>query len=229
MLTAADPGARRRVADRLRAALLLGEANAALRRRNVRLTAILVGVGVLGKILLSGAPNIEPILAVSLFAGMVLVPAYALLVPVLAALLNVAFASAILYPNTYGLPEVAALAAFLVTGYLFVGLAGGRIRRRVLFRTRTIALATAVSVPLTVAWDVWTAFGNWLTISRFAPYHWSLEQTFQMQVPFTLLHLISSLVFVPLIGAGLGYYVEHVLPEGSGSPEPSHKGLEIAP
>ena len=215
------------IADGLRRAFLLGPENRALLRRNVRLTALLVLAGVVGKLLLWDLANIETILAVSLLAGVVLRGAYVVLVPVITVLAVNALGYALRYPGLYSLPGVAGLTLFLVTGYLFVTAAGTRYRPGVLFRTRTIAVATAISVPFTVAFDVWTAVGEWFFISPYRP----LASVFALQVPFTLVHVLSSLIFVPLLGFGFAYYVEHVLAAGepSRARATSEQGLELLP
>jgi len=224
---ATSPAPFKTFAARWGESFFLGPAHRAERRRQIRLFSILVAAAVVGKLLLANVANIEPILAVSLIGGMVLRRAYVLLVPIVALCLHEVLVTMLFYPG-YGAVRILALSVFLVTGWLLVSLAGTRVRSRVLFRTKTIAIATAVSVPLTVAWDVWTAFGNWLTISRYPPYNWSLPVVLEMQVPFTLVHVISSLLFVPLIGFGMGYYVEHVLAaeEPTASPA-SQEGLDL--
>jgi len=196
-----------------------------MRRRNVRVAALLVTVGVVGNLLLQRQANIETLLAVSLFAGIVLRRAYVVLVPIVTVLISSGLDYGVFYRGVYEPHRIAGLVAFLLSGYLFVTLVGTRVRQRTLFRTRTLVIATTASIPLVIAWDVWTVLGEWYFISPVTP----LLTKFYWQVPFTLMHLISTLIFVPLVGAGLAYFVEHVLPAGDGATAPSQDGLELPP
>src|SRR5207247_7723721 len=87
---------------------------------------------------------------------------------------------------------------FVVSGYLFVALVGRRIRPRILFRVKSVALLTTISVPITIGYDLWTAFGEWYFLTR--PFGVTLAMMLEAQVPFTLYHVLSSLIFVPLFG-----------------------------
>ncbi len=88
---------------------------------------------------------------------------------------------------------------FVVSGYLFVGFLGRRIRPKVLLRVKSVALLTTISVPITVGYDLWTAFGEWYFLTR--PFGVTLAMMLEAQVPFTLYHVLSSLIFVPLFGS----------------------------
>jgi hypothetical protein len=54
-------------------------------------------------------------------------------------------------------------------------------------------------VPLTIAYDLWTDVGEWYFIAR--PAGVDFWTVLQLQVPFTLYHILGSLVFVPLFGS----------------------------
>src|SRR5438067_125708 len=99
----------------------------------------------------------------------------------------------------YMVGPMAGITFFVVSGYVFVGLLGRRLRPRVLFRVKSVALLTTISVPLTIAYDLWTATGEWAFLTR--PLGVPLATMLEAQVPFTLYHLLSSLIFVPLLGA----------------------------
>jgi hypothetical protein len=175
----------------------------------VRIALPLIAVGTLGTILLSDRPNFETILAVSLLAGALLRGAYVIVVPIGSILLASLFEYLVRFGGRFEPFQILGLTGFLVTGFLFVSLLGTRVRGRTLLRTKSLVIATGLSIPATLAYDVWTAVGAWRFI---APPGTDLLTVLQLQVPFTLVHLISSLIFVPLIGAGMGYYVEHILP-----------------
>ncbi len=64
---------------------------------------------------------------------------------------------------------------------------------------KSVALLTTISVPVTIAYDLWTAFGEWYFITR--PFGVGIRTVLEAQVPFTIYHLLSSLIFVPLFGS----------------------------
>src|SRR6266545_1221264 len=61
----------------------------------------------------------------------------------------------------YAIESMAAISFFVISGFVFVAFIGRRIRPRVLFRVKSVAPLTTISVPLTVTYDLWTAFGEW--------------------------------------------------------------------
>lgn len=160
------------------------------------LGVLLIFLAVLGTIVLRSFANIETVFVAAILAGSILGRWWTVLVP-LSALL-------ILQPLEWGFnsgfrPEVmAGISFFVVTGFLFVALIGSRVRPRVLFRVKSVALVTMISVPLTLSYDVWTAFGEWYFLAR--PFGVELETVLYLQIPFTLYHLLSALIFVPLFG-----------------------------
>ena len=163
------------------------------------LALLLILVGVVGRILLAPAPNIEPVLILSMLAGMLLGGWYTLLVPVAIMGLSDLYFYLAPYGGVYSTMSILGLAAFVYSGYVFVGAMGGfALRRRIVWRTKTIAILTTISVPLTIAFDVWTAFGDWLFLG--APSGLSLQRVYEMQLPFTLIHVFSSLLFAPILG-----------------------------
>jgi hypothetical protein len=161
------------------------------------LGVFLIFVAVLGTYLMHAYANIETVFVASLLAGSLLGRWWTILVPLTAL--------AVLQPlewstsySGYALNAMAGLTFFVVTGYVFVAFLGRRIRPRILFRVKSVALLTTLSIPLTVAYDLWTASGEWYFITR--PFGVSFGTVLEAQVPFTLYHLLSSLIFVPLFG-----------------------------
>lgn len=166
--------------------------------RAVQLGLGLVLVGVLGKLLLLSYANFETVFVACLLAGSLLGRWYTVLVPLAVLLILQPLYWGALYPN-FALEAMAGISFFVVTGYLFVGLAGRGLKPRVLFRIQSVALLTTVSVPLTVAYDLWTDVGEWYFLAR--PAGIGFVTVLQLQFPFTLIHLLSSLIFVPLFGS----------------------------
>jgi hypothetical protein len=159
---------------------------------------LLILLAVFGTLATRAFANIETVFVASLLAGSLLGRWWTVLVP-MAAL-------AILQPLEWGaagggfaLEAVAGITFFVMSGYLFVGILGRRIRPKILFRVKSVALLTTISVPLTIAYDLWTASGEWYFLAR--PFGTSFATMLEAQVPFTIYHLLSSLIFVPLFGS----------------------------
>ena len=119
----------------------------------------------------------------------------------------------------YGLQAMIGLSFFIISGYVFVGLLGRRIRPRIVFRVSSVALLTTISVPLTIAYDLWTASGEWYFITRRLGVTWDLM--LKGQAPFTLYHLLSSLIFVPLVGTAFLFLHTYGWPARSEEISPS--------
>jgi len=163
------------------------------------LALLMIIIGVVGRALLAPAPNVEPVLILSMLAGMLLGGVYAIVVPVAIMALSDVYFYFVPYEGIYPAFSILGLAAFTYSGFVFVSLMGGFLmRRRVLWRTKTIAIFTTISVPLTIAYDAWTAFGNWVFLS--APLGQTLPDVYGKQVVFTLIHIFSSLLFAPILG-----------------------------
>lgn len=163
------------------------------------LAFLLVVVGVAGRLLLLRVANVETVLAVSMLAGALLGWRYALLVSISVMAITDAAIYAMGLGDPFGVVPILGITAFTWSGMLFVGLIGAMSgRRRVLFTTRALAVLTTISIPATVLFDVWTAFGEWLFLA--GPRGVPIEVVYFLQIPFTLVHIASSIVFVPLFG-----------------------------
>src|SRR2546429_4693840 len=162
------------------------------------LGVFLILVAILGTYVMHAFANIETVFVASLLAGSLLGRWWTVLVPLTAL--------AVLQPlewgatyRGYAIGAMTGITFFVVSGYVFVGFLGRRIRPRVLLRVKSVALLTTISVPITIAYDLWTAFGEWYFITR--PFGVGIVMILEAQVPFTLYHLLSSLIFVPLFGS----------------------------
>lgn len=194
-----------------------------LPKLDVAVLLVLVGVG--GRLLLVRVANVETVLAVSMLAGALLGWRYALAVSLAVMALSDLAIYGMGIGGEFGLWPLVGLTAFTWSGFLFVGALGaGAGRRRIVFTTRSIALLTTVSIPATILYDVWTAFGDWVFLA--APRGVSLETVFFLQVPFTLIHLASSLVFVPLFGTIFTYLAgtDVTAPSVDGAPGRESRG-----
>ena len=162
------------------------------------LGVFLILVAVIGTLLLRSYANIETVFAASLLAGSLLGRWWTILVPLTALAVLQPLEWSTTYTG-YGLNAITGITFFVISGYVFVGFLGRRIRPRVLFRVKSVALLTTISVPVTIAYDLWTAIGEWYFITR--PFGVGIVTVLEAQVPFTLYHLLSSLIFVPLFGS----------------------------
>src|SRR2546427_810567 len=162
------------------------------------LGVFLIIVAVVGTVLMRSYANIETVFAASLLAGSLLGRWWTILVPLTALAILQPLEWSTTYAG-YGLNAMTGITFFVVSGYVFVGFLGRRIRPRVLFRVKSVALLTTISVPVTIAYDLWTALGEWYFITR--PFGVGIATILEAQVPFTLYHLLSSLIFVPLFGS----------------------------
>lgn len=161
---------------------------------------ILLGVG--GRLLFRSVfhtANIETVLAASMIAGAFLGWRYTMFVTIATMAISDTVIYALGAGGEFGLGAILGITAFTWSGMLFAGFIGAATgRRRVLFTTRSMALLATISIPATLLYDVWTAFGFWMFIA--GPRGLSLASVYSVQVPFTLIHLASSIVFVPLFG-----------------------------
>jgi len=162
------------------------------------LGVFLIIVAVVGTFLMHSYANIETVFAASLLAGSLLGRWWTIIVPLTALAVLQPLEWSTTYAG-YGLNAMTGITFFVISGYVFVGFLGNRIRPKVLFRVKSVALLTTISVPVTIAYDLWTAIGEWYFITR--PFGVTLGTTLYFQIPFTLYHLLSSLIFVPLFGS----------------------------
>lgn len=161
------------------------------------LGVLLILVAILGTYLMHAFANIETVFVASLLAGSILGRWWTVLVPMTALAVLQPLLWGTTYPG-YAIEAMSGITFFVVSGYLFVGFAGRRIRPRLLVRVRSVALLTTISIPVTIAYDLWTALGEWYYLAR--PFGVSIVTMLEAQVPFTLYHLLSALIFVPLFG-----------------------------
>ncbi len=187
--------------------------------RKTRVTGVLlIVVGAFTKLVfLRYASNFETIFAVSIIAGSVLGRWWTVLVP----MTTLAIVEPILWGGpyaSYASNVILGLSFFMATGFLFVGLTGRAVKPRVLFRVKGLALMTTISIPLTIAYDVWTDIGDYYFLA--GPAGQSFWHVLSLQPIFTAYHILSSLIFVPLIGMGIFYLHTVLWPSRSESPVP---------
>src|SRR3990172_4045637 len=89
------------------------------------LALVMIAVGVVGRILLAGAANIEPVLILSMLAGALLGSYYTIVVPVAIMGLSDLYFYLVPYGGQYSTAAILGLAAFVYTGFVFVAGGGG--------------------------------------------------------------------------------------------------------
>ncbi len=142
-------------------------------------------------------------MAISILAGFYLGGVYMILVPLAIMGFSDVLIYGAIYRGEFGYQSILGLSAFTVSGFAFASMLGRLSRRRVLTVIGSVALVTGVSIPATLAFDLWTTLGDWYFF--LGPLlGWSLWDALVALLPFALIHLISSLLFVPLFGAIFG-------------------------
>lgn len=195
-------------------------------RKTRTMGVLLILIGAFVKLIfLRNAANFETIFAVTLIAGSVLGRWWTVLVP----MTTLAIVEPFLWGGPYALygsTIILGLTFFMVTGFVFVGVLGRSMKPRVLFRVGSVALMTLISVPLTIAYDLWTDVGEYYLIAK--PMGLTFYDVLALQAPFTAYHLLSSLIFVPLLGMGMLYLSEVAWPatEESSAEEPAKPASE---
>ncbi len=179
----------------------------ALSLPKVSLAVVLIVVGVAGRVLLLNYANFETVLVSTFFAGALLGGAYIILVPVAIMGISDVLIYAFQLGNQYGLVAIAGIAFFTWSGFLMIAILGRYSRPHVVFATKGIAVITGIGLVGTLLFDVWTAFGMWVFLA--APNGQGLDYVYLRQIPFTVYHLLSSLLFIPLLGT-LFIYLDKV-------------------
>jgi hypothetical protein len=181
---------------------------------------LLIIIGICGRILLSQYANLETVLAVALLSGVILGGLYCIFVPLTVMLISDWW----IYTFTdhgyaFGFGAIMGLTFFTWSGYVIIGLIGRYIKPRVAYTVKGVAVVTSVGLIATLFYDFWTVMGFWIFMtSRTLE---SLAWVLTMQTPFTIYHLMSSLIFVPLFGTIFMYVHEHGIPDIRGIFTPS--------
>lgn len=171
----------------------------------------LILVGVVGRILLFKYANFETVLVVSLLAGALLGRVYALVVPIVTMAISDALIYLLGFGGQFGIVAILGISLFTWTGFLFVGLMGTRLKGKVITVTKSIALITGTGLIATLIYDIWTTLGFWYFLRPHTLE--SLTHAYAMLAPFTVYHLMSSLMFIPLVGTIFTYIHEHGIPQ----------------
>ena len=172
---------------------------------------LLIIIGVCGRILLVQYANIETVLAIALLSGVILGGLFCIIVPLAVMLLSDLWIYWFTdYGLTFGTGAIIGLTFFTWSGYIMIGLIGRFVKPKVAYTVKGVAVVVGVGLIATLIYDLWTVTGYWIFMTPRTP-DW-LIRVLAMQVPFTIYHLISSLIFVPLFTTIFMYVHEHGLP-----------------
>jgi len=177
-------------------------------KKKVETAIIIIALGVSLRVALSHYlnSNIEPVLALSLLAGLVLGSWYALAVPLIMMVLSDWLIYALDYGALFGWRVILGISFFTWTGMLLAGYMGRALKPKFLFRLKGVAVFTGVALVVTIIYDIWTMFGYMYILDQ------PLGTTLAGQVEFSIYHILSTLVFAPLFGTGYVYAHEYGVP-----------------
>jgi hypothetical protein len=187
----------------------------------VEIAAALIILGVVIRVALAGYANIEPILVLSMMAGLVLGGWYALVVPLLMMVLSDWAVYALGFGDVFGWNIIIGIVFFTWTGMMMAGVAGRMVKPKFLFRLKGVGVFTGAALVMTVIFDLWTMVGYMFVMDR------PLYVVLAGQVTFSIYHILSTLIFAPLFGTMYIYIHEYgipsILPRRSGAKVPGEE------
>ncbi len=176
----------------------------------------LILVGIVGRILLYRYANFETVLVVSLLAGALLGRVYAVVVPLVTMGISDVAIYSLGFGHSFGVVAILGITLFTWTGYTFVGFIGSSLKGRIICVTKSVALITGTGLIATLIYDIWTTIGYWFFLLPRTPGY--LGFAFVQLAPFTIYHLMSSLMLIPLLGTIFIYVHENGIPQLNISP-----------
>jgi hypothetical protein len=105
-----------------------------------------------------------------------------------------------------------------------IGLLGKFIKPKVAYTVRGVAVIVGYGLIATLIYDAWTLFGYWIFLTPATAD--SFFRVLLLQGPFTVYHIMSSLIFVPLFSSIFIHIHLHGLPFLSGIMAPSEQREE---
>lgn len=181
-------------------------------RKKLETAFFLIVLGIMLRIIIRTAldgtsiGNIEPILPLALLAGLVLGGWYSLWVPLVMMVLSDAALYILGTGGFLGWDFILGITFFTWSGMMLAGYVGKALKPRMLLRMRNMAVFTGVGVVIVLVYDAWTMIGWWMVSGT------SLDMIIAGQVTFTIYHILSTLIFVPLFGTGYVYLKEYGMP-----------------
>jgi hypothetical protein len=188
-------------------------------RKDAIAASLFVAIGVTTRLLLLNfdAPNVEPVMALTIIASMVMPLALAVLVAITDSLIY-----AFNIQGSYGMSVIVGVTFFVWTGFLMAIFLGGWLRKRCSFKIKNLGVITFAGVIATLIFDIWTVMGIWYFIDGASAH--TLQTRFEWQLGFTLVHIASSLIFIPLFGSGYLILTEHKTELSAQAPRDTPEG-----
>jgi len=181
-------------------------------RRKMEKAFFIIALGILLRIIIRSAlenttiGNIEPILPLALIAGFILGGWYSLWVPLVMMVLSDIMLYAMGVGGLLGWNFILGITFFTWSGMMMAGFIGKSLKPRMILRMKNMAVFTGVGIVTVLIFDAWTVIGMWLLDNR------SMQEILAGQVTFTVYHVLSTLLFVPLFGTGYVYIKEYGMP-----------------
>jgi hypothetical protein len=177
-----------------------------MEKKKLETTFVLIALGVSLRIALSDYPNIEPILPLALLAGFILGGWYSLWVPLVMMVMSDVAIYALGAGGLLGWNFIIGVTFFTWSGMMVAGYVGRSLKPRMFLRMKNMAVFTGIGIVTVLVYDAWTMIGWWLVSGH------SFELVLGGQVTFTIYHILSTLIFVPLFGTGYIYIKEYGMP-----------------
>ncbi|MBA7671932.1 hypothetical protein ES703_80101 [subsurface metagenome] len=163
--------------------------------RKVLFALALLGIGIIGRMMLTPYPNIETVLVVTMLAGCMLGGMYTFIIPILV----MAITDFLIGTNGIFL--------FTWSGFVLIGGLGYLLKNKRKASLKFVATLFGIGLGATLLYDIWTAFGWWYLMHPHTLD--SLGLVYLLQIPFTLRHLVSTAIFVPLVSIPVLYLYEY--------------------
>jgi hypothetical protein len=192
------------------------------RKLRLLMAASLVCIGIAGRLAFRGfLPHGNELVAfdlwvsigaVSVLAGSLLGRTYGIAVPLLAMGLSDLYINTTLIGG--GAVFVLEIAIFTWTGFAMVGILSSYFGKNADFSPRGLTMLTGTGLAGVLVFDVWTNFGVWLG-PFYAHNAAGLALCFTMALPFTIGHLISTAMVLPVMAIPYLYLARtpHSTPE----------------
>ena len=195
------------------------------RRLRLMMAASLVCIGVAGRLAFRGfmPPGNELVAfdlwisigAVSVLAGSLLGRNYGIAVPLLAMAFSDLYIDTVLIGG--GAVFILEIAVFTWTGFAMVGVMSSYLGKSADFSPRGLTILTGSGIVGVLVFDAWTNFGVWLG-PFYAHNAAGLVLCYTMALPFTIGHLVSTAMILPVMALPFLYLAR--TPDGAPTDTP---------
>ncbi len=163
----------------------------------MKLAVFLIVLGAGGRILLKDIPNIETITVCTLLAGSLLGGLYTFIVP----LTMIALSDMYIGNDP--------ILLFTWSAWAVIGFLGWLIRKKRGYNYKFILSLTGMGMGASVFFYLYTNFGVWLLWNMYPHTISGLTQCYIMALPFLKNSIVSNLIFIPTLSAGLLFFLKY--------------------